>query len=210
MAVAARVGPGRPRDLEKRDAILDAAGQLFCERGYEGCAIETVAARAGVSKTTVYGHFGDKAALFSACVRRVSTQMEAPLEGVPDSVADLRTALVAFGVTLLGFKASPRMLLFERLLMSEAQHHPELARLFFAAGPGPVCAKLERLLAEAHRRGQLAVPDPHLAADVLIGMWQGLAHLRRLLGLDGEPDRAALEAYVRPRVELFLRAFARS
>ena len=61
-------GPGRPKDLEKRAAILEAAMALFPERGYEGVSMDAIAQQAGVSKLTVYNHFADKEALFAAAV----------------------------------------------------------------------------------------------------------------------------------------------
>src|SRR5690348_17437726 len=62
-------GPGRPKDLEKRAAILEAAKRLFPQHGFEGTSMDAVAAEAGVSKLTVYSHFGGKEALFIETVR---------------------------------------------------------------------------------------------------------------------------------------------
>src|SRR5690606_2086124 len=61
--------PGRPKDLEKRAAILDAAKTLFPERGYEGTSMDAIAQAAGVSKLTVYSHFQDKDTLFVEAVK---------------------------------------------------------------------------------------------------------------------------------------------
>ena len=61
-------GPGRPKDLAKRQAILDAAKILFLSNGYASTSMDAVAAEAGVSKLTVYSHFNDKETLFSAAV----------------------------------------------------------------------------------------------------------------------------------------------
>ncbi len=57
---AKAAGPGRPKDLGKRAAILEAAKVLFIEQGYTGVSMDAIAAQAGVSKLTVYSHFGDK------------------------------------------------------------------------------------------------------------------------------------------------------
>ena len=61
--------PGRPKDMEKRAAVLEAAKNLFVSRGFEGTSMDAVAAEAGVSKLTVYSHFGDKDTLFKAAVQ---------------------------------------------------------------------------------------------------------------------------------------------
>ncbi len=62
-------GPGRPKDMEKRAAILDAAKALFVRNAFAGTSMDAVAAEAGVSKLTVYSHFGDKDNLFREVMR---------------------------------------------------------------------------------------------------------------------------------------------
>lgn len=66
---------GRPQRTgasgrSKRGSILDAAVELFLELGFDQTSMDAVAARAGVSKTTVYAHFGDKLELFRAVIAR--------------------------------------------------------------------------------------------------------------------------------------------
>ena len=54
---------GRPKDLEKRAAILAAAKRLFPLAGFEGTSMDAVAEHSGVSKATIYKHWADKDAL---------------------------------------------------------------------------------------------------------------------------------------------------
>ena len=68
-------GPGRPKDMEKRAAILEAAKGLFVRNAFAGTSMDAVAAEAGVSKLTVYSHFGDKETLFGAAVTECCAQM---------------------------------------------------------------------------------------------------------------------------------------
>ncbi|MDQ1539782.1 MAG: hypothetical protein QOH29_508 [Actinomycetota bacterium] len=55
---------------ERREQLLDVGRSLFAERGYDGTAVEEVAARAGVSKPVVYEHFGGKEGLYAVVVDR--------------------------------------------------------------------------------------------------------------------------------------------
>jgi len=71
-------GPGRPKDLAKREAILEASKALFVRLGFDAVSMDQIAAEAGVSKLTVYSHFGDKETLFAAAV-----QSHLP-HGIPD------------------------------------------------------------------------------------------------------------------------------
>ncbi|MFJ4654344.1 TetR/AcrR family transcriptional regulator [Nocardia sp. NPDC088792] len=59
---------GRPRDAGRDAAILDAALQVLTEVGYDQMSVESVAARAGVAKTTIYRRYSDKAAVVVAAV----------------------------------------------------------------------------------------------------------------------------------------------
>jgi AcrR family transcriptional regulator len=70
---------------ERRHQLIDIARTLFAERGYEGTAIEEVAARANVSKPVVYEHFGGKEGLYAVVVDR---EMSALLDGVTASLTN--------------------------------------------------------------------------------------------------------------------------
>src|SRR3546814_339202 len=68
-APARPASPGRPKDLAKGAAILDAAKRMVTEHGFDRTSMDQIASEAGVSKLTVYSHFGDKEALFAAAVK---------------------------------------------------------------------------------------------------------------------------------------------
>ncbi|MDP5041225.1 MAG: TetR/AcrR family transcriptional regulator, partial [Paraglaciecola sp.] len=59
---------GRPKSVQKRKQILVAAGELFLEQGFSGCSMDMVAKHSAVSKQTVYSHFSNKEALFTAVI----------------------------------------------------------------------------------------------------------------------------------------------
>jgi TetR/AcrR family transcriptional repressor of mexJK operon len=202
---AAPRGPGRPKDRTKHDAILDAARRLFFERGVEAVPIEAVAAEAGVSKVTVYGHFGDKLTLFEAVVLREVAAMDHGLATPDPTGKGIEDRLVAFGMALMGFLTRPDIAAFERMLGPEADRHPELARRFFDAGPGRCRALLAAAIAEAASAGQLAPDDPVLAAEDLLSLWQRMLPITRRLGLEDAPDTADVTERVRRGVHLFMR-----
>ncbi len=68
-SAGARAPEGRKAETQAR--ILEAAIALFAEQGYDGSSITSIAARAGVSRATVFWHFGDKATLFQEACRRM-------------------------------------------------------------------------------------------------------------------------------------------
>lgn len=200
---------GRPKDQEKRTAILVAARELFVSEGFALVSMDAIAERAGVSKATVYSHFADKNFLFRAVLSAETSDYEAP----PDTVAirtskELRLRLIVFGSYLLGVLTRPGVLELGRLLVNEAHHHPDQAADFFARGPGATHRRLADLLKTANDSGLLACDNPELAADQLLSMWIGQRHLRQQLGLCPPPTTVEIARHVEACVEVILSAFA--
>jgi TetR/AcrR family transcriptional repressor of mexJK operon len=202
-------GPGRPKDQGKRAAIVAAANTLFLDRGYGGVTMEAVAAAAGVSKMTVYGHFHDKAALFRAVVRVISNQMVAMLNGLDEAgeTRDLESMLVDFGIALLGLILSPRILAMSHVLMGMLMKDRAMAESFYEAGPSHTRASLARFLDQAAARGQVAFDSAEAAADDLISLWESDIPKRIALGVVPSLTDAQIEARVRRGTRVFLRAY---
>jgi AcrR family transcriptional regulator len=76
---------------ERREQLLDVAGELFAAHGYHRLSMEQLADAAGVSKPVLYQHFPSKRALYLALVRDAVAEMEAQvrkaLAGTPDNRA---------------------------------------------------------------------------------------------------------------------------
>jgi TetR/AcrR family transcriptional regulator, mexJK operon transcriptional repressor len=199
--------PGRPKDKAKRDAVILAARTLFFARGFGATSIEAIAETAGVSKVTVYGHFGDKAGVFEAVVQNVSDRMETEMTAAAPPEANLSDTLIAFGCGLMSELMNEEMMLFERHLGAELAQHPALAKRFFDAGPGCICARLENIIAAAHDRGEIAVDNPKLAAHDLFGLWQGFDRAEAHFGVAQTPTPKMLRTRVIRAVMLFLKAY---
>ncbi len=90
----------RRRSDKKRQAILVAARELFVQRGYELTSVDAISARAGVSKRTVYDHFGDKerihTVVFEQVAESLTTSVRLALENELPAGCDLRAGLLAF------------------------------------------------------------------------------------------------------------------
>lgn len=188
---------------------MTASWRLFLAHGVEPVAVDTIAAEAGVSKATVYAHFADKRALFQEGVRREMAKIEAAQKiGQHDSDAtSLRDVLIAFGEGLMTFLASPGAVDFYGSLSGELRRSPDLARLFHEAGPGRTQANLAAILASP-LAADLNMPDPEAAAEMLLGMWQGMTNYRLMLGVDHDAVVASIPERVSEGVDRFLRAFA--
>ncbi|MBD8524908.1 TetR/AcrR family transcriptional regulator [Pseudomarimonas arenosa] len=203
-------GPGRPKDLEKRAAILDAAKRLFPERGYEGVSMEAIAAEAGVSKLTVYNHFQDKETLFSEAVKcRCEEQLPHRLFEVDLQASPLREVLLEIGRAFHALITSEEAVQLHRTLAARALTDTRLATLFYEAGPRRTVLEFETFLRRAVKLGLLKIDDPHRAAGHFFCLLKGEDFSRLVVGCCDSLPRAACAAHVDSVVDLFLRAYAR-
>jgi len=199
-------GRGRPRDPEKRRAVLDAAAALFLERGVTATTMEAVAERASVSKMTVYKHFSDKPALLAAVFDRNLRAIELPklseTEGAspPDRLSE-------YGERLVLFLTRPEIVRAARIMAAGADDHPELASAFFAAGPAAVLGRVADYLASIREREDLEIPDAPMAAEQLVSAWLGVDQLRQNLGVGGPPAPETVSRRVRSATEALLRGW---
>ncbi len=200
---------GRPKDLGKRQAILDAATQLFLEHGFVGTSMDAVAASADVSKLTVYAHFADKDGLFQAIVRARCEADNRPARF--DDYLDLppREALTEMGRNFLALLLSPDVLRLYAVITAEARRRPKVAELFYAAGPERLTALFVDYFRRASARGQYAIDDPEVAADQFLSLLKGILHFRATLSLRPRATLAQVAAQVEKSVALFLRAYGR-
>jgi TetR/AcrR family transcriptional repressor of mexJK operon len=205
---AAAAGPGRPKDLAKRAAILDAAKRLFTAQGFEGVSMDAIATEAGVSKLTVYSHFGDKDALFGEAVKSHCEQ------GMPASVLEdrpgqpVRERLTEIATAFYAMISAPEAVAGHRILCSPQVQDTPLPQLFWEAGPRRVQEGLKTLLDARVDAGDLDIPDTSIAASQFFTLLKGEPHMRLVFGCgcSGDPHVTA-EAHVDACVEMFLRAY---
>ncbi len=202
------LGPGRPKDLEKRQAVLGAAQELFLAQGYAATSMDAVAQAAGVSKLTVYSHFGDKEGLFRAAIE---SHCDATLPHVAfefQPAGDLREQLLGIARAFRALMFSPEAVALHRVLIAEVQPDGELARAFYAAGPCRTIDEFAGFLRGAHAAGRLEITDFSAAASQFFAMLKGETHLCRLIGLPSPHDARAVDAQIAGVVDMFLRAYA--
>jgi TetR/AcrR family transcriptional regulator, mexJK operon transcriptional repressor len=195
---------GRTADLQKREEIVLAAKRAFFEHGYAAASIEAIAADAGVSKVTVYNHFGDKRGLFTAAVEHECENIRGQLL-FDDSSGSIRERLLAFGRSMVAFLSRPEMIRFEQRIAAEVELEPELGECFLNAGPRRMHRALAALLEREHARGSLHIDNAMQAAEHLAAMCKGLADMERRF--TGQSDPIAADRRVQSAVDLFLRGY---
>ncbi|MFE6618137.1 TetR/AcrR family transcriptional regulator [Streptomyces sp. NPDC008086] len=199
----------REGSTQKRAAILTAARELFLADGFDRTSVDAVAARAGVSKRTVYDYFGDKRTLLQAVVDGVGQSLITTIRRIlddtladPAEAADLEDVLVTFSTRIAtDMLGSAEYATLQRLVRAQSGLG-EGGENSMADAPDEALAERFAAFAEA---GLLDVPDPRLAADQFIALTFSVALNRFGSANAAEDDR------VRPLlvegVRTFLRAY---
>ncbi len=202
-------GPGRPKDLGKRAAILDAAKRLFAREGFGGTSMDQIAAEAGVSKLTVYSHFGDKEALFTEAVRAKCEEM------LPDDLfqieleGPLRDQLRAIAQAFFALISSDEAISTQRMMMVPGNIDDNLKQVFWQAGPQRTHDAFAALLQARVDAGELDIPDVPRAAEQFFTLIKGDLHGRMMCGFGERPGRGDVTSHLDASVDLFLRAYGR-
>lgn len=170
--------------------MLAAAEAVISERGF-AAPFEAIARRAGVSKQTVYNHYGGKAGLVRELIRRRVEELTAPLSE-PRAGLTTEAALAAFARSMLEIIESPLNLALTRLAIQGASDLPDIAEAIHVAGHLVTRERLAAFLGAEARAGRLIVEDADEAAELFSGMVRA-SQLRGLLGLplDTRPESVA-------------------
>ncbi len=193
-------------DSPRRRRVLDAAAQLFIARGYGAVSMDEIARTAGVSKATLYAHFGSKDQLFETIIRDGCQAGIGP-DFLPSDETDLRRALTALGGRALRFLLQEQSLAIFRVVLAENVRFPELGRAFYEGGPGSGRRLIADWLTKQARSGRLVLSDPSIAAEQLMALLRAGLHFRATLGVPPPPTEAEIDATVKAAVDTFLKAF---
>lgn len=206
--LAARVktaSPGRPKDLNKRAAILDAAKRLFTLHGYDGASMDQIANEAGVSKLTVYSHFGDKDALFMEAIREKCEERMPPDLFPADLKGPLRVQLTRIAQAFFALITSDEALSMHRMMITQSSD-VRVRQMFWQAGPQRIQEAFNEFLQARVAAGELVVPDIARAPSQFFCLLKGELHMRMVSGLCAAPSKREVDAHIDATVDLFLRA----
>ena len=192
----------------KRQAIIEGAVACFMEQGYAATSMDNVAARAAVSKATIYAHFSSKEDLFSAVIMGRCESQFSDGEQWPNEQMGARETLTQVAQMLLTFLLSFETLAIHRVVVAEAIRQPELATAFWKAGPGRVVPRIAEVFASLDRRKLLNVPDPTVAALSFGSQLKSELFFCRLLGLPEGTESMSFESTVATTVNTVMKAYA--
>lgn len=167
------------RKAFRREEILEAAFAEFVEKGYVATRVEDIAARAGVTKGTVYVYFTDKEALFEATVR---SETEPRFAALREAIADnrgtcaerLRKFLLDFYRIIAADERSREIL---RLLLAEGRRFPGMAAQHYDEFFRPFSVEMASIIREGIAAGEfrpsrlVETPEIVFGPALLFSIW---------------------------------------
>ncbi|WP_027554331.1 TetR/AcrR family transcriptional regulator [Bradyrhizobium sp. Cp5.3] len=204
---------GRPtKDLagDAQTRILDAAQQLFLEKGYRSASIDDISEMAPASKPTIYAHFPGKEALFAAVVARTIKGLT-DFEGFAPEGRTIEDKLMSLGTAIVE-KVIEDSLGMVRATIAEAQRFPELSRNVHDAARDRSLTAVSQLLNDATQKlartpkGPFSAKRSRATAQIFLDLILLPMLFRSLLGETPKDLKKELSGFVRERVGFFLAA----
>ena len=146
----------RPRN--RRQVIVESAGQVFSERGYHGASMEEIAAAVGISAPALYRHFPNKYALFAECANVMVDNLVEAVDAWPPDAA-LADVLLALTRVTVAHRASGGIYRWEARYLGRPDRH--LLRAKFGHVVGRVTEMVRR---------EYPLPDERLRAVAALGV----------------------------------------
>lgn len=164
-------GPKFRRRAEARpDEVLDAALDLFIERGFASTRVEDIAARAGLSKGAVYLYFPSKEAVLEGIVRRAIVPIaNTALSFVEGYAGDPRVPITLAMKTLAAQLADAKTMAIPKLMMREMINFPEFAQMYRREVLDHVLPTVTGLIRTGVAEGHLRPVDPELTVRSIVG-----------------------------------------
>lgn len=186
---------------KKRAVILDGAIDVFIDMGYELASMDKIAETAGVSKRTVYNHFGSKESLFQVIVDDFLAQRQKLKTIEYDAEGTLEEQLLAFISAEIFLIDSPKRLGLSRSMTITFLGDISYARETVSKYP-PTHSMFLEWLEEAERDGKISAPSLLLAASLFYSLIVG-AITWPVLFTDGI-NRQAIEPMIDEVIAVFL------
>ena len=185
----------RRRKAARPGEIVDAALEVFAEKGFAAAKLDDIARRAGISKATLYLYFETKEEIFRAVARAAVASLREALEAPAEASGGL---FAEFAPRLLlraaGMMAGGRVPTIARMVIGESRNFPDLARIWHDNVVDSVIGILTAIIARSQARGEVAPGDPRLHAFSLMGPMVMAMLFREVFGGTGAnpPDLQAL------------------
>jgi len=200
-----------PKGKVRYKKLLDAAGEVFLEEGFEKAGMNQIIQRSGGSLSTVYKIFGNKEGLFRAIL---TTKMEEIYEEIEQkNIAygqGLEGFLTAVGGQYLDLVTTDEAVRFHRLIISEGwRDGAKFGKVFLEHAADKLSALVASRLHEEKAQGNIDLEDAELASHQFLHGIKDPFLFRRVLGVEIDVSAQTKAKAVRQLVKIFCRGIAK-
>jgi AcrR family transcriptional regulator len=196
----------RVRTENKRQEIIDVAGQLFEELGYDRTSMSLISQRLGGSKATLYGYFRSKEDLFLATINFNITANAEILTRALLSAPTLREGLIGLATNYLHLRLGPQPVSNFRIVSNQPAE-TGIGRMFYHNLIRPAWQALANRFKIMMDEGRLRRADPWIAAMHWKGLIEGDLLERRMLGVIDKPDPKEVDRMAVAATDAFLQVY---
>lgn len=197
----------RSKSESKRKQILVAATLLFTEQGYSSTSMDLIAKNAGVSKQTVYSHFGSKDELFAASIKQKCDSYQMT-EISLDTASEPAEILFVLAKRFLAMLTSKEALAIHKICAYESKSYPQLSELFYQEGPERIVNDVAKLMAEFDSKQQLIIPEAKFAALQFLNMVKGECWMRLEFNTKKQISESEINRYLDSSIAMFIKGYS--
>lgn len=197
----------RSKSESKRKQILVAATLLFTEQGYSSTSMALIAKNAGVSKQTVYSHFGSKDELFAASIKQKCDSYQMT-EISLDTASEPAEILFILAKRFLAMLTSKEALAIHKICAYESKSYPQISELFYQEGPERIVNDVAKLMAEFDSKQQLIIPEAKFAALQFLNMVKGECWMRLEFNTKKQISESEINRYLDSSIAMFIKGYS--
>jgi len=191
---------------KRRDAMIQAAYELFIGKGYGSVSVDDIIRASKGSKSSLYKFFGSKEGILKAVIESLADDMLRQINVEIPSGKSPRETLTRIGMVLVDLALSDNAINQHRHAASHAKAFPDLAKLWYESGPKRTFEGIADFLKKETAQGRLRIANPQLAAMLFAGMIIFHDNMKLLICLP-RSKRSDLKEIVSEAVEVFLAAY---
>lgn len=197
----------RSKSESKGQQILTTATKLFTKQGYSATSMDVIAKEAGVSKQTVYSHYGSKDELFAESIKSKCDSYQM-IDYMLAETASPTEILLVLAKRFLAMITSKEALAVHKICAFESNAYPQLSELFYQEGPERLTDEVTKLMKKLHDDKKLHIVDPKYAAIQFLNLAKGEVWMRIEFNTKKQIEPAEIEDYLESSVDMFVKAYA--
>jgi len=188
----------------RTEKFLQAATEVFLERGYSNARLSDIVALSRGSLATLYRVFGGKKGLALAIMRESISSFGKSMSVLLDPDTPPETALYTATERMVAETLTPQRIVVHRIVNNQGLDFPDLRDWFFEHGTAPMHETLRQYFAREHAAGRLNIDDPDMAAQQFRKMVFASIVLHSTNGALTPDDIPLMQQQARESVQIFL------